>query len=243
MRISTLFTLALVAMVVVVSADSVNVDVESERSMMKQANPVPASFRRPLIDNPSDGPGKKLALDTVAKIIAKEPKAASIEEKSLQDEWNGEDETPEERDARKQKVIRNEITSLKTLIKQGQDIIKVLPSKQMRLKQLSAKLAHMNRHKVKKAAAEKLAKQQALLAQVAKQEAAIKSKLTGLKATQGKLLNNINSVKRILNAPSAPIKPAAPKFRSTRSDVASESDAESEADSELADAVELEDLE
>lgn len=218
-----------------------------------------AALNKPLIDATNSNPEKLKSLATLSTIVAKEPAAASVKtEEELnpvigEDAWNGEDETPEGRQRKQAQAIRNEIKGLKTLISQGEEIVKVLPVKTARLATLKKQLLKIDGEQIRAAAAEKLAKQQSLLKQVKSQENAIAEKLNHLKATHAKIKTNMDKVTNFLKSgaeakkgkkednkstqatPAAAAAPAKAAFleQQTESEQESESESESETESEV----------
>jgi len=198
MRSSTFLFVALVIVAISLVAAE---EAERPKHHLKRQGPVPLHYRRPLIDtSASSSKDKTRSLAKIAKIIAKEPIAARLRKhhEGHLDLYNGEELSAESGSAHKSRIISKEIRSLNNLVSQGKAILKVLPGKEKRLKALKKQLKKLNKHKVAKHAAEKLAAQKQLLHDIAKQEKAMKKRLATLRATQNKLKKSAKKVAKVV---------------------------------------------
>jgi len=151
---------------------------------------------RPLIDGVLSSPYKRDQLSSVADIIKAEPAIAKLEKADAEDEWNGEAEG-EDRFAYEKK-LKEELRSLISLVAQSKEILKALPSKELRIEQVKNKLEALRNEYAKEDAILKYKQQKALMKKIATQELALKERVNALKATEGKLTGNIIKHKRTL---------------------------------------------
>jgi len=150
---------------------------------------------RPIIENPLVGKAKKAALKRVADIIGTEPSAAKLEAQvTVEDEWNGEEGYGK---AMRIKQVKKELKNLNNLIKQAKAIVKVLPAKQQRVKELKTELLKLRGISAEEAARQKIKVQQAILDDIQSKESAMNKKVAALKQSEGRLLASIERVKKM----------------------------------------------
>jgi len=183
----TVFVLALIALFALSAVSAVEVEADEEM----EGGPL----TRPLIDGVLSSPYKRNQLTSVADIIKAEPSVAKLEA-AAEDEWNGE-EGGDDRFAYEKK-LKEELRSLISLVAQSKEILKALPSKELRIEQVKNKLEALRNEYAKEDAILKYKQQRALMKKIATQELALKERVTALKATEGKLTGNIVKHKRTL---------------------------------------------
>jgi len=150
---------------------------------------------RPIIENALGGKAKKAALKRVADIIGTEPSAAKLEAQvTVEDEWNGEEGYGK---AMRIKQVKKELKNLNNLIKQAKAIVKVLPAKQQRVKELKAELLKLRGISAEEAARQKIKVQQAILDDIQSKESAMNKKVAALKQSEARLLASIERVKKM----------------------------------------------
>jgi len=155
-----------------------------------------APLSRPLIDGVLSSPYKRGQLTSVADIIKAEPAIAKLEKQDAEDEWNGEEDGADR--FAYEKKLKEELRSLISLVAQSKEILKALPSKELRIEQVKNKLEALHNEYAKEDAIMKYKQQKALMKKIATQELALKERVDALKSTEGKLQGNIVKHKRTL---------------------------------------------
>jgi len=184
-------------MLFVSAVSAMEVDMEDEMEMEEDMEMERGShLTRPLIDGVLASPYKRGQLSSVADIIKAEPAIAKLNKQDTEDEWNGEAEG-EDRHAYEKK-LKEELRSLIALVSQSKEIIKALPSKELRIETVKNKLEALHNEYAKEDAILKYKQQRALMVKIAKQELALKERVDALKNTEAKLNGNIVKHKRTL---------------------------------------------
>jgi len=150
---------------------------------------------RPIIENPLGGKAKQAALKRVADIIGTEPSAAKLQaQATVEDEWNGEEGYGK---AMRIKQVKKELGNLNNLIKQAKAIVKVLPAKQQRVKELKSELLKLRGISAEEAARQKIKVQQAILDDIQSKESAMNKKVAALKQSESRLVASIERIKKM----------------------------------------------
>lgn len=155
-----------------------------------------APLSRPLIDGVLSSPYKREQLSSYADIVKAEPAIAKLDQVDSGDDWNG--EVDEEDRFAYEKKLKEELRSLKSLVKQSKEILKVLPEKEARIETIKNKLNALQNEYAKEDAVLKYKQQKALMKKIAQQEMALQERVNALKKTENKLTTNIVKHKRTL---------------------------------------------